>query len=34
MSKKQSSAPPTVLTITLNADGSGSILTRRGDLGH
>lgn len=34
MSKKATPAPPTVLVITLNADGTGSILTRRGDLGH
>lgn len=26
--------PPTVLVITLNADGSGSLLARRGDLAH
>ena len=26
--------PPTVLVITLNADGSGSLLARRGELAH
>jgi hypothetical protein len=36
MSKKAKTppAPPTVLVITLEADGSGSLLTRRGDLAH
>jgi hypothetical protein len=35
MSKtKSSTVPPTVLVITLEADGSGSILARRGELAH
>jgi hypothetical protein len=36
MSKKVKTppVPPTVLVITLEADGSGSLLTRRGDLAH
>ncbi len=36
MSKKPkpSSTPPTVLLITLEADGNGSLLTRRGELAH
>lgn len=31
---KAKSVPPTVLVITLEADGSGSLLARRGDLAH
>ena len=31
---KSKSVPPTVLVITLEADGCGSLLTRRGDLAH
>lgn len=35
MSKKsKSAAPPTVLVITLEADGNASLLTRRGELAH
>ena len=35
MSKQKTPpAPPTVLVITLNADGSGSLLARRGELAH
>lgn len=36
MSKKPkpASAPPTVLVITLEADGNASLLTRRGELAH
>lgn len=31
---RQTSAPPTVLVVTLEADGSGSLLARRGELAH
>lgn len=31
---KKPVAPPTVLVITLEPDGNGSLLTRRGDLAH
>ena len=31
---QQTPVPPTVLVITLEADGNGSLLTRRGDLAH
>lgn len=31
---KQTPAPPTVLVITLEVDGSGSLLARRGELAH
>jgi hypothetical protein len=35
MSKQKTPpVPPTVLVITLNADGSGSLLARRGELAH
>jgi hypothetical protein len=36
MSKKAKTppTPPTVLVITLEADGNGSLLARRGDLAH
>jgi len=36
MSKKTKSTPvpPTVLVITLEADGNGSLLARRGELAH
>ena len=31
---KQAPAPPTVLVVTLEADGSGSLLSRRGELAY
>jgi hypothetical protein len=31
---KQPAAPPTVLVITLEPDGNGSLLARRGELAH
>ena len=34
MAKKTSPAPPTVLVLTLEQDGTGTLLARRGDLAH